>query len=341
MSVQAHLSLALWEVQGQAVYVFRASDLAPKGRNRQGFLRAVLSGTLGRLSSFVLILEDLDSPDTLGRPSFSLGVSDAMRGSIDFSARAVREGSAALAFAAAAAAEFAQITSKACAEIVLLNSQEVFRIQNAAGKVCTTRLSARTTAGVSKLLPTLAPRHRLSSGIDVTLVDAGQMILLLRADAIGATGREQPGKRFKNNWNSQQWDELYDEVSGLLDPNDELEVRLLGLERARELPLVWVSPPVGDNSDMDCSIRFSPDGRTVAPISGPAQLSVVAAAAVPGTILQQITRTLPGLDCRLGLGTDVLVASADAVVFAGGQARLQALTMHQSVRCLLRGQHPA
>jgi hypothetical protein len=340
MSFDAHIGLGLWEVQGQAVFLLRASELALKGRNRQAFLRAALSGTFGRLSSFVLVLEDLDPPDAQGRPAFSLGVQDAMRTSMDYSARAAREASVALGFAAAAAAEFALISGKAVPELVMLNTQEVFSVQSAAGMVCTTRFSARATAGANKLLPTAAPTHRLASGIEVSLVDAGQALLMLRADAIGASGREPIGKRFKNALSGQQWDELYDEVSGLLDPNDEQEVRLLGLERARELPLVWVSSPGSDIAEMDCSIRYSQDGRAVSPMPGPAQLSLVAAAAVPGTILQQITRTLPGLDCRLGLGKEVLVASAEAVVSATGQARLEALTMHQSVRCLIRGQHP-
>ncbi len=340
MSLVSPLSISVWEVQGRAVLVLRASDLQAKGRDRQAFIRSLLSASLATLSNFIVILEDVEPLDDQGRPAYSLGVFDASRATLDYSARSVRDTSACLGFAAAAAGEFTFLMGKAIPEIILLTTREVMRVEIAGSMVCATRMSSRNTAGANKLLPTSASSHRLASGVEISIVDAGQPLLLLRADAIGASGREPIGRRFKSQLTQLQWDELYDEVSGLLDPQDAQEVRLLGLERARELPLVWIAPPGHEGAEMDCSVRYSADGRTVEPMPGAAQLTLVAAASVPGTVLQQITRTLPGLDCRLGLGAEVLVASADTSVSAAGQARLLALTMHQSVRCVLRGHSP-
>jgi PrpF protein len=340
MTVLSPLAISIWEVQGRAVLVLRASDLLGKGRDRQGFARGLLAGILSKLSPSLAILEDLDPPDEHGRPSYTLGLFDPTRVALDYSARAARDANACLGFAAAAAGEFAFLTGKVVQEVVLFNTQEVLRTESAASLVGVTRMSSRNTSGASKLLPSCAPSHRLSSGLEISVVDAGQPLLLVRADAIGASGREPQGRRFKSKLTQLQWDELYDEVSGILDPQDSQEVRLLGLERARELPLVWIAPPGSESAEMDCTTRYSADGKFVTAMPGSAQLTLVAAASVPGTVLQQITRTLPGLDCRLGLGGEVLVASADTSQPQAGQARLLSLTMHQSVRCVMRGHIP-
>jgi PrpF protein len=334
------VSVSLWEVQGSAVLVLRASELVVRGRDRQALVRSLMSSSLSTLSLYIVILEDLEPVDEHGRPCYSLGVFDPSRPALDFSARSLRDANAYLSFAAAAAGEFACVTGKAVPEIALTNTQEILSVESAGSLVCATRRSSRSTVGANKLLPTGVTSHRLASGVEISIVDAGQPLLLLRADAIGASGREPIGKRFKNQLTQLQWDELYDEVSGILDPQDAVEVRLLGLERARELPLVWIAPPSQEGAEMDCSVRYSSDGKNVVLMPGAAQLSLVAAASVPGTVMQQITRTLPGLDCRLGLGAEVLVASAEISMTAAGQARLLSLTMHQTVRCLLRGYSP-
>jgi PrpF protein len=166
-------------------------------------------------------------------------------------------------------------------------------------------------------------------GLQISVVDAGEPIIVVRAESIGANAREALGARCR--FSRIDWNAFDAQVA-----------RLCGFDLALALqPLVWVAnAPRGSDAAlrMDCSVRSSLDRAKVTTLSGKARMSLISAAAIPGSVLQQMVRALPGVDARLGLDQEVVVACAEVQMRKDAQWCLHSLSMQQQVERVLEAQ---
>lgn len=177
--------------------------------------------------------------------------------------------------------------------------------------------------------------------IEATCVNVGAPTVFVRADALGLSGREGPGELERRRG-------LLDRLHG---------VRAAAIERfgaqgaAGNLRLAWVARPAAYRSSAGVDIAAeavdllarSFDGTGVSrDEAGAEALAVAVAAAVPGTVVADVARTLPGVPTRIGHAGGTLAVGADVSVFAevrGGQSRwcVDRCVLSRSARRLMSG----
>ena len=197
------------------------------------------------------------------------------------------------------------------------------------------------------LLPTGAPQELLRidglGDVRATLIAAGEPTLILRADALGMSGRELPeqlrGKR---------------KLLGLLEAiRAEAAVRM-GLAETRgeatrlrpDAPgLAWVSRPAAYRSvcgaeiaaeRIDLLARSLSTGKPHAALTDGAAIALAAAAALPGSVVGEVARTLPGVPTRIGHASGTLTVGAE-LSCADGRWRFDKAVLSRSARRLMSG----
>ena len=197
------------------------------------------------------------------------------------------------------------------------------------------------------LLPTGSPQELLRidglGEVRATLIGAGDPTVIVRADALGLSGRELPeqlrGKR---------------KLLGLLEAiRAEAAVRM-GLaetpeEATRSRPdapgLAWVARPAAWRSAggaeiaaerVDLLARFMSMGRPQAALTDGGAIALAAAAALPGSVVGEVARTLPGVPTRIGHPAGTLTVGAE-LSLAGGAWRFDKAVLSRSARRLMSG----
>ena len=195
-------------------------------------------------------------------------------------------------------------------------------------------------------LPTGAVKDRLELAdgtvLEVSLIDAGQPTVIVRADQIGLHGRESAGQ--------------VDRKPALLDRLEAIRVAAairMGLaagtaeagRRSATPTVAWVAPPqrtaltggrtlAADTVDM--LARMLAMGRLHPAVSGPVSFALAVAAAIPGTVVSEVARTVPGVPIRIGHPGGVLTIGA-MVSMLRGRWRVEKCLLSRSARRLMRG----
>jgi 2-methylaconitate cis-trans-isomerase PrpF len=194
--------------------------------------------------------------------------------------------------------------------------------------------------------PTRLPREALAvpglGEVEATLIDVGGPAVFVKADALGLTGRESP-----------------EEVARARRALERIEaIRLaaaarLGLgEPARlrpEVPRVaWVAKPAAYRASggaevpadaIDLLVRErGPVGAAAGADPADGALAVAVAAAVPGTVVADVARTLPGVATRIGAAAGTAAVGAEVAWRDGAGWRVERCVLSRGARRLMVGE---
>jgi 2-methylaconitate cis-trans-isomerase PrpF len=184
------------------------------------------------------------------------------------------------------------------------------------------------------------------SDIEVSLVDAANPLVFLRARDLGLSGAESPQE--------------IDSDAGLLDRIEKIRsfaAQKIGIvddwrNATREKPYIpfvalcappitytdWTTGKPVPESDIDLSVRllFMQKMHKAYPVTG--AICTVAAAMIPGTIANQVAR--PGIanrsELRIGHPAGVIIPTGKVKEEKGGFV-LKEATVDRTARCLMKG----
>ena len=179
--------------------------------------------------------------------------------------------------------------------------------------------------------------------IRATMISAGAPTVFVRADALKLTGRELP--------------EAIDRDARLLARLESIRARAavaMGLARSvdeatRHRPatpkIAFVAAPVAYRSSagtdierdgVDVVARIVSMGRLHHAFTGTGSIALAVAAALPGTIVSEVARTLPGVPTRIGHASGVLAVGA-VVEQREGRWCVDRAVLSRSARRLMEG----
>jgi probable AcnD-accessory protein PrpF len=202
-------------------------------------------------------------------------------------------------------------------------------------------------SGNAGLLPSGAPVDTLEiaelGSLRVSLINAGNPTVFIRADALRLSGRELP--------------ESVNRDARLLARFEAVRAHaavVMGLARSvddatRNRPatpkLALVAPPAAYRSSagvevskdsIDVLARIVSMGKLHHAFTGTGAIALAVAAALPGTIVSEVTRTLPGVATRIGHASGVLAVGAILEQDERGW-RVEKAVMSRSARRLMQG----
>lgn len=197
------------------------------------------------------------------------------------------------------------------------------------------------------LLPTGAPQDELVvpglGTIRATMITAGNPTVFVRADALGLTGRELP-----EQVNRQR------KLLGRLEAIRAAAAVRMGLADSADFattfrpatPKVsWVARPASYRTSagaeiaadrIDLLARIVSMGKLHHAFTGTGSIALAAAAALPGTVVGEIARTLPGVPTRIGHVSGVLAVGAEVSQRQAGW-RFDKAVLSRSARRLMSG----
>ncbi|HYF60828.1 MAG TPA: 2-methylaconitate cis-trans isomerase PrpF [Burkholderiaceae bacterium] len=204
-----------------------------------------------------------------------------------------------------------------------------------------------------ELFPTGLPRETLEvpghGRIEATLVTAGNPTVFVRAEALGLDGRETAGDVDRNR--------------GLLERLEAIRARAavrMGLaasaeEATRSRPatpkVAWVARPAAFRSSagvevpadsIDVLARIMSMGKLHHAFTGTGSIALAVAAAVPGTVVADAARTLPGVATRIGHASGTIAVGAEVSCSPGADGRprwtVDKCVLSRSARRLMRGE---
>ena len=205
-------------------------------------------------------------------------------------------------------------------------------------------LSAPDTASI---FPTGATQEVLRvpgvGALTVTMITAGNPTIFVRAQALGLTGRELPDdiNRDRKLLERLELVRSHAAVAMGLAENSAEATRV----RPATPKLAWVARPANYRSSAgveldadrhDVLARIMSMGKLHHAFTGTGAIALAAAAATPGTIVNEIARTLPGVATRIGHVSGVLAVGAD-ISSHEGRWRLDKAVMSRSARRLMSG----
>ncbi|GAA0499124.1 hypothetical protein N5K27_01370 [Pigmentiphaga sp. GD03639] len=200
--------------------------------------------------------------------------------------------------------------------------------------------------GAASLLPTGRVQDVLEvegmAPLPVSLVRTDEATIFARASDLGLHGREKPDTFNRDAKTLARLESV--RIAGAV------AMGLMSRARAEKpgaaLPrLVWVAPPMsykaaggGDVSrdSIDVLARSMAEGRMQRGFGTRGAISLAVAAAVPGSVVSQVARTLPGVATRIGHASGVQAAWA-TVVSNGNGWGLERATVSRTARCLMSG----
>lgn len=203
-------------------------------------------------------------------------------------------------------------------------------------------------AGKKGLLPTGKVVDELDvpdiGVLRVSYINAGNATVFVRADALQLTGRELPDALNRDG-----------RLLAKLEAIRAHAAVAMGLARSPEEAtknrpatpkLAWVGAPAAyrtsagtdiEKASIDVLARIVSMGRVHHAFTGTGSIALAAAAALPGTIVSEVARTLPGLASRIGHASGILSVAALLEETPSGW-RVEKATMSRSARRLMQGE---
>ena len=195
-------------------------------------------------------------------------------------------------------------------------------------------------------LPTGQVRERLTlpdgSEIEASLIDAGNPTVFVRADALGLSARESAEQIDRKAPLLERLESIRAAAAlrmGLVDSLDS------AARRPATPKIAWVAPPMASTvaggkhlpaDAIDVLARILSMGRLHHAFTGTGSIALAVAAAIPGTVVSEVARTLPGVPLRIGHASGTLAVGA--VVSRHRQRwRVEKCLMSRSARRLMRG----
>ena len=202
-------------------------------------------------------------------------------------------------------------------------------------------------AGAS-LLPTGSPQDELEvrgvGAITATMINAGNPTVFVRAASLGLTGKEASAD--------------VDRERKLLDRLEAIRAAAavrMGLatspeEATRNRPATpkvsWVGRPAAYRPSaggeipadrIDVLARIMSMGKLHHAYTGTGSIALAVAAALPGTVVNEVARTLPGLPTRIGHQSGTLAVGAQVAIGDDGRWRVEKAVLARSARRLMTG----
>ncbi len=197
------------------------------------------------------------------------------------------------------------------------------------------------------LLPTGNVRDRLQvpgvGHVDATLVAAGDPTIFVRAEALGLSGRETPREVNRDRRLLARLEAVRERGAAAMGVADSPALA------TRESPpaprIAWIArPPVSRGSIgreagaalIDVLARMLSIGALHPGFSGGGAIALAAAAALPGSVVSEVTRTLPGVPTRIGHVSGTLTVGAEVSV-RDGVWRVDKAIMSRGARRMMSG----
>lgn len=202
--------------------------------------------------------------------------------------------------------------------------------------------------GKNGLLPTGNVSDSLRvAGFDsplcVSLVNAGSPTVFIRADALGLSGRETPDGVNHDGKLLARLEAIRAQAAVAMGLAKSVE------EATRNRPatpkLALIAPAAGyrssagvdiDKNSIDLLARIVSMGQLHHAFTGTGAIALASAAALPGTLVAEVTRTLPGRPTRIGHVSGVMSVSAILSQTPQGW-RVEKAVMSRSARRLMEG----
>ncbi|MGA2550905.1 MAG: 2-methylaconitate cis-trans isomerase PrpF [Burkholderiaceae bacterium] len=203
-------------------------------------------------------------------------------------------------------------------------------------------------SGPLGLLPTGNPSDLLDlpdgGQLRVTMLNAGNPTVFVRADSLKLTGRELPDAINRDA-----------RMLARLEAIRSLAAVAMGLARSaddatRNRPatpkIAFIAPPAAYRTSagadvakeqIDLLARIVSMGKLHHAFTGTGSIALAVAAALPGTVVAEVARTLPGVPTRIGHASGVLAVGA-ILEHEGRGWRVEKAVMSRSARRLMQGE---
>ena len=202
--------------------------------------------------------------------------------------------------------------------------------------------------GGGPLLPTGAVQDRIRVAglgtLAATLLDAGDPTVFVRADALGLSGREPPEAIERDRRLLERLEAV--RAAGAVAMGVAETPAQASARRPDRPALVCVAKPAGYRAlsgvevaadQVDLLARAFSAGRIVRGCPERGAIALAVAAAVPGTVVHEVARTLPGVPTRIGHVSGTLAVGADVSCGADGRWQADKAVLSRSARRLMSG----
>jgi len=204
------------------------------------------------------------------------------------------------------------------------------------------------SGGAAALLPTGAVQDTLEvprvGSVTATMLTAGNPTVFVRAASLGLTGRESSPDVDRD----RRLLERLEAIRALAA----VRMGLAGTveEATRHRPatpkIAWVARPAPYRTSagvdvaaerIDVLARIMSMGRLHHAFTGTGSIALAVAAALPGSVVNEVARTLPGLPTRIGHPSGVLAVGAEVSQREDGGSRVDKAVLSRSARRLMSG----